>query len=336
MQFPSASVTVLFDLPPLDFPVHASSTWPASPALEESEHCRIATRAGSVVMGDVSSIDFAAGTMLFRTRADGPAVRLTFSRVRWIRLSALVTLAARRHMSWARGAVDSAKPARFSLEWAEADESSWQGETLGHVETAEGLFLYLPVDDGAALERLFVPRSAYRSWSTGATTRSRALTNGISTLEKLLDALDDQAATPTLRIGQSLVDLGFLSKDELDAALSEKSPTTPLGEKLVSAGTISRPDLMTALAYKMGYPFVDLSTFPIDHAAAKLLPRALASELCSLPIARDSTRLIVVMDRPGSSARLRARAELAAYDVVIAIAPAWQIAEVIAELPDPM
>ena len=85
----------------------------------------------------------------------------------------------------------------------------------------------------------------------------------------------------------------------------------------------------------MGYPFVDLKRFPVDLAVAQLMPLPLVKSLRSLPIAVDAGRVIVVVDRPSSLAKLRGVAELAAYKVLIVIAPAARIDGAIARLPHP-
>ncbi|MBP6777608.1 MAG: hypothetical protein KA151_10190, partial [Piscinibacter sp.] len=41
------------------------------------------------------------------------------------------------------------------------------GQTIGHVETAHGLFLFPPLDEDGSVERLFVPREAYTSLQVG-------------------------------------------------------------------------------------------------------------------------------------------------------------------------
>ena len=50
----------------------------------------------------------------------------------------------------------------------------------------------------------------------------------------------------------------------------------PLGELLVRMGVVSRDDLQVALARKMGYPLVDLDAFPVEAEALRKLPYAVA------------------------------------------------------------
>ena len=49
-----------------------------------------------------------------------------------------------------------------------------RGETIGHVETAHGLFLFPPLADDDSVQRLFVPREAYRRRAVRRTHRRPA------------------------------------------------------------------------------------------------------------------------------------------------------------------
>ena len=42
-----------------------------------------------------------------------------------------------------------------------------RGETIGYVETAEGLFLFPPADADGRVQRLFIPRNAFASFDVG-------------------------------------------------------------------------------------------------------------------------------------------------------------------------
>ena len=51
---------------------------------------------------------------------------------------------------------------------AHAGGGEAQGQTIGHVETDHGLYLFPPVDEAGSVQRLFVPRAAYAGWELGA------------------------------------------------------------------------------------------------------------------------------------------------------------------------
>ena len=180
-----------------------------------------------------------------------------------------------------------------------------EGETVGYVENDVGLFLFPPcaessaADDDGAVTRMFYPRAAYRSFDIGSSIgellveqhsatlsqieeavdaqqllRDRKLGDVLVTQravssDQLLSAIERQAKMPMVKIGEALVSLGMVSDRQLQEALSQQQSdrSVPLGELLVRMGVVSREDLQVALARKMGYPLVDLDTFPAEADA---------------------------------------------------------------------
>jgi len=93
--------------------------------------------------------------------------------------------------------------------------------------------------------------------------------------------------------------LGLISVDQLHDALRQQQSdrTVPLGELLVRLGLVSRQDLLGALARKMGYPLVDLDKFPAEAEALQRVPFSVAARLLAAPLlVRDSTLIVAVED----------------------------------------
>jgi|GEM_PF-1116850 len=316
--------------------------WPADDC---AQRCRIETAGGSSIEGELVAFDLDSATLQFRAHAQGAAVELSFTRIRSLTLTEPVLLTGTARPSGPVWRPDEPGDCTFSVEWTGAAQAVYSGVTAGISATRDGLFLFPSTDAFASITRSFIPQSAYRRFDVGpldspdvassGIAPTGGTSTGISDLNALLQALDAQQSAPVLRIGESLIDLGLIDQPQLDQTLADKPADIPLGEALVAKGLISRADLLTGLAHKMGYPLVDLKLFPIDLRAAKLLPIALVKALRSLPIAIDAGRLIVAADRPGGLVKLRELAELAAYKVVIVIAPAARIADAIARLPHP-
>ena len=172
------------------------------------------------------------------------------------------------------------------------------GRTAGYVEAAAGLYLFTPVDEEAALQRVFVPRCAYSHCEFGPSAEEIAARLWIGSPAELLDAIERQERMPVLPIGQSLLALGLLTQAQLDRELAKPVGDRPLGEALVAAGLISHTDLHTAIAHKMGYPMVDLTRFPVDPAAVAKVPKDIAA--APPHVAAD--------DRPGTPDRRRGQA----------------------------
>ncbi|MET0519804.1 MAG: ATPase, T2SS/T4P/T4SS family [Burkholderiaceae bacterium] len=118
--------------------------------------------------------------------------------------------------------------------------------------------------------------------------------------EQLMQAIEQQARMPMVRIGEALLALELISQAQLDEALIQQREdrSVPLGELLVRKGGVTRQALQSALARKMGYPLVDVETFPVEPTAVTKLPYAVAKRLEVLPLVLREGRLIVAMEDP--------------------------------------
>ena len=224
------------------------------------------------------------------------------------------------------------------------------GDTVGHVETSFGLFLFPPLDAHGSVLRIFIPRDAYASFDTGtrigdllveqrATTTAQVedaaghqralrrqklgellLQQQVVTPEKLMEAIAHQASMPPMRIGHALTSMGLISQAQLQDALNQQHQNrdTPLGELLVRMGMVSREDLQIALARKMGYPLVDVDVFPVEVEALRLLPYATALRLQAIPLLLRDGRLIVALADP---THRRAAAEEIEFNAQLKVVP---------------
>src|SRR5213592_2671719 len=103
------------------------------------------------------------------------------------------------------------------------------------------------------------------------------------------------------QLGQILIELGYITSDQLEVALEEhlKTPKS-LGRVLIDLGMIKEADLVRALAEQVGLEFVDLNEFPIDATATVLLPEALSRRYRAIPIGERDGRLLVAMSDPAN------------------------------------
>jgi len=103
------------------------------------------------------------------------------------------------------------------------------------------------------------------------------------------------------QLGQILIELGYITNDQLEVALEEhrKTPKS-LGRVLIDLGMIKEADLVRALAEQVGLEFVDLADHPIDPTATVLLPEALARRYRALPIGERDGKLLVAMSDPAN------------------------------------
>ncbi|MDP2419620.1 MAG: ATPase, T2SS/T4P/T4SS family [Hydrogenophaga sp.] len=234
-----------------------------------------------------------------------------------------------------------------------------QGQTVGHVEVKQGLFLFPPQGQAGVTSRVFIPNHAYESFTVGARVgeilverahvtdvqvlqavqsqnelRQQRLgdvlvSRQIITPEQLLEAIDMQRNLPVMRLGAALVALDMITETDLEDALrlQVEGKGLPLGELLVRKGLVTRENLRTALAHKMGYPMVDVLNFPLDVEALKAVPYAVASRLQVLPLLLRQGRLIVAMDDPTRRNLITELEFLTQYRVVPALPQVGTLAD---------
>jgi type II secretory ATPase GspE/PulE/Tfp pilus assembly ATPase PilB-like protein len=211
-----------------------------------------------------------------------------------------------------------------------------KGETVGHVELDIGLFLFPPYGESGAVQRMFIPRSAYERHEIGprigevlvdqhaatpeqidrAVEQQRALREKklgdilvmkhIVGADQLLEAIERQHRMPLVRIGEALLSLGMVREEQLQEALVQQAldRSVPLGEVLVRMGVVSREDLQLALARKMGYPLVDVEAFAVEPDALRRVSYAVASRLRVMPLLVRDGRLVVGLEDPSRRAAL--------------------------------
>ena len=86
-------------------------------------------------------------------------------------------------------------------------------------------------------------------------------------------------------LGALLAEAGLLGEAEIDLALrTARRSGRRLGEVLIEYGLVTSFDVVRLVAEQRGLPFVDLNSFSVDPAAARLLPADHARVFRTLPI----------------------------------------------------
>ena len=101
------------------------------------------------------------------------------------------------------------------------------------------------------------------------------------------------------RLGDILVESGFLNASELAEALSvQKETGKRLGEVIVESGLMTEFDILRAVSSQYNYPIIDLSSIEVDPKATSLLTQKFCEENVVLPIGFDDEKLVVAIDDP--------------------------------------
>ncbi len=101
------------------------------------------------------------------------------------------------------------------------------------------------------------------------------------------------------RLGEQLIADGLIDEQQLRQGLEHQRHTGAfLGETLASLGFIPNSSLGRYLSSATGFPYVDLSEYPIDFDCSRLIPEHLARRKLILPIAERGEDLNVAMADP--------------------------------------
>jgi hypothetical protein len=136
---------------------------------------------------------------------------------------------------------------------------------------------------------------------SGRTRDELTIVEQVVSPEQLSEALRRRRAVSTLKLGGRLMELGLITRDQLDAGLQikEREPGKHLGEILLDLGFISANHLQQVLCEKLGIPLVDLDQFEFDRDLLELLPEELVRDTHVLPLCRvEGNKLVVATADP--------------------------------------
>lgn len=101
------------------------------------------------------------------------------------------------------------------------------------------------------------------------------------------------------RLGDLLIEVGFLTREQLDEALSiQRNTGKKLGEVLNDEKIVSEKQIIEALEFQLGVPHVDLTKVSIDVECVKLIDETLAKRYLLIPLFKKEKTLTVAMSDP--------------------------------------
>jgi type IV pilus assembly protein PilB len=104
-------------------------------------------------------------------------------------------------------------------------------------------------------------------------------------------------------IGESLVEKGIITRKQLDDALQEqKGSGAFLGSILAKRKYASEHVIAKALSEELGLAFMDLSKYPVEPAAIKLVPESVCRKYTLIPVYQAGRNLTVAMADPTDEA----------------------------------
>lgn len=134
------------------------------------------------------------------------------------------------------------------------------------------------------------------------------------------------------RLGQIMVDLGYISEDQLWDILEEQkqSPGEVIGQVGIRMGLVSEEQVTQALAEQWGMPVVELEETNILAKVLELVPETMASIYKIMPVSLKDDVLTVAMADPQNVAALDDLRNFLGYDVRGAVSNLHDVEEAIA------
>ena len=112
--------------------------------------------------------------------------------------------------------------------------------------------------------------------------------------------MDDKSSAPKIRIGDLMLNAGYITEVQLKEALAlqKQSSGKRIGQLLIEMGYVTEHPMLMALAERLGLQLINISSFPIDVEAVKLIPRQMAEQYLMLPISFSDGQLVLAVNDP--------------------------------------
>ena len=121
-----------------------------------------------------------------------------------------------------------------------------------------------------------------------------------------------------LLIGEMLVKNGLITEEQLKQALEmQHKENRRLGEILIELGYISTKELVWMISEQASVPFVDLEAHNVDAELVSSLPKQLLYKKCVLPLYTTEDKIFVVLGDPSDQSVALKIKEIMKKDVVI-------------------
>jgi len=95
--------------------------------------------------------------------------------------------------------------------------------TIGCVETDFGLYLFPPIGNEGAIERVFMPHEAFTSFTLGSHIGKVLVEHQVVTAQQVEQAAEEQNYLRNRKLGDYLLDTAVLFPEQLMQALAQQS-----------------------------------------------------------------------------------------------------------------
>lgn len=102
------------------------------------------------------------------------------------------------------------------------------------------------------------------------------------------------------RLGEILIEQGTIAPRQLEEALGKqkREPGKLLGQVLIELGYVTEEDIVVALATQFNIPYLPIANFSVDEKVKKLMPPELVRKHNCLPVDKFGNIFTVVISDP--------------------------------------
>jgi type IV pilus assembly protein PilB len=135
---------------------------------------------------------------------------------------------------------------------------------------------------------------------------------------------------PRKKIGDTLLELGFITPADLKDALRQAKPGGPrVGTTLVRNGIITERQLAIALGNQFKMEFLDLEGIVPSPDALQCVPENVAKEQCVLPLSIDGQTLLLAVFDPLNVMNIQTVSRITKYELNVKICSEKQLRKAI-------
>jgi hypothetical protein len=303
-----------------DWPLPLQYKLKYDPKKSPVEKCILVTEDGKKYLGDLIQIIIKECKLLFQPSNSNEKFVVPFSKIKSLQLSWPSKLVPELNLLDPSSAITTTNLEKQSFRIEFSDGVIQEGDTFGHLDQAEGVFIY-PVLNDDFVERLFVPRQAIKNFQiinkiskspnenlvkqTWPERPSRAQATNINNgsfihAQDIFKEIAELESQPIMRLGEIFIGFNLITSDQLEMALlrQKENRKKRLGEILMQMGLIDDSQLKIALARKFGIPYVNLTSFIFEPEAIKMVPANLARKFLTMPLCLQERKLVLALEDP--------------------------------------
>lgn len=133
------------------------------------------------------------------------------------------------------------------------------------------------------------------------------------------------------RIGEILIENGSITAAQFDGALQyqKKTPGKLIGKILIELGYVTEEEIVIALATQFNVAYLPLANFAFNEGHEKLIPKELIAKYLCVPLEKTGNLMTVAMSDPTNEEAIKAIETATETKVQLFVSTSTEIAKVL-------